>query len=983
MCDSVATRSQCERMKRLAWTSLLDTFLLEVALLGMGSVDVPEIAPVDTVEVLRQLHVRLDDHFRRLCNERRELDPISPVFALEHDLLQADVDALNHAVRSAVQEGLSPRHRQWWLPFVVYSAESGYHYAGAEYWQNFEQCTPGWRDDQRQWIRAWFEFFADQYEGAVPTGRFATHFTIIAWPITHSVLPSDLQRQLAQLLYEFSNAMTPALLSDPVTLGQRLQVRTASYSDRFRIFCENTTLVGQVAVALLSADDQPTSYLLASTLRRIVDDVEVEKQACHWLRSAQKTATRVRGNLTGENDGDTASERRPGVTTTDPKLFLKFEDGWYAYVELPDMTPLNTTSPDLYAQLGEFRGLVSGAARQIPRSALLYSGQEVQLAHWPRVDEPFLQLDGADEDVNILLAEKCVITRGPWWVFRKEDHGFAAEVKGKFVRPGQSYILIYSAPTLVPDVPWAMEVVARIEGVQAIELIVPNQINETEQAELSSRGIGVDSGITMRPVGVVASSWDGEGHIEWLAGESAILGIRSDIQPQRCQLTVDGRPYSSDWPAGEMELLLAIDALETGTHEVGVSLFGEGDSAIVSGSLAITIRDPQVRPEGATVGEGIRMLTAPARPSLSDLWDGRAVVSVDGPSGVDAELFVTLNGNNGRSLSEVKKAIRLPVDEQEWKKIAAEIRKSPQFNNKYDEAESCVVNVSLDGVGFAKLTCERGFQPLRWRFTKAHDGTFTAQLIDRTDGENTTVEFFDVEMPLSAQEKSPIGPIDVPPRGGLVIARSGESVATAILPTDPNAVFRLPKAHPTLPELRRRPGDVRRLIDGHAQWLEAELPADPFAAHAQHLVGEAISRSIGRLIGGRHWARLERDVARAIDIAGLLGQMRIAVGDSRKEQELAGMIALSLYLWSSPETLQSGFYNVIDPYLEAAGIRHGLVASGFLLKLADCPAALAGRREEETTTLLEQLLNTPLLYRAARFAVLGTRALSEESEGLT
>jgi hypothetical protein len=176
---------------------------------------VVDLASSSTVESLQHLHETLDAHFTSLHASREALEPSSPVFALEHDLSSEDLDLLKTTVRAAVKAGLGARHRQWWLPFVVYAAESGYDYVGDEYWRTFEQSTRGWRNDQRSWIKTWFQRFAAEHGGAVPTGAFARYFKIIAWPITHAVLPTYLQRQLAQLMFEFSGALTSELLDDP------------------------------------------------------------------------------------------------------------------------------------------------------------------------------------------------------------------------------------------------------------------------------------------------------------------------------------------------------------------------------------------------------------------------------------------------------------------------------------------------------------------------------------------------------------------------------------------------------------------------------------------------------------------------------------------------------------------------------------------------------------------------------------------------
>jgi hypothetical protein len=937
-----------------------------------------EVASSSTVELLQSLHESLNAHFAGLRDERSKLKPSSPVFALEHDLSEDHLDLLMTTVRAAVAGGLGAQHRQWWLPFVVYAAESGYDYIGDEYWRSFERRTPGWRDDHRYLIKWWFSKFAAEYGGAVPTGAFASTFTIIAWPITHGVLPTYLQRHLAQLLYEFSGALTSDLLDDPPALGLRLARRAASYTERFRIFCENTTLVGQVATALLSGNDEPTPYLLKSTLERIVADLSKQQQARHWLRSAQQSAHRARGFRTTTTQGQKSTKPRPLTRATDPRLYLRLEDGWNAYAELPDLTPLGADLPDVFRQLRVSRGFVSGGDRHVPPSGLLYPGQLMRLVRWPGRDEPFLRLDRADESTNRILADQCVMTAGPWWLFRRQGTGLAVEVKGKAVRPAHRYVLVGAGSVVAPAVSWCTEMAISAEGARAYELTVPEQVSEADAAALTTSGIAVVSYVSIRPVGIVASSWDGEGEVEWLAGEPAILGIRSELTAQRCRLTIGGAVFFLDWRPGNVELLFSLQRLAVGTHVASVCLLGDCDRQLTAGSLVITIRDPQIRPEGASIGEGIRLLASPARPTLSELWDERAHVTIDGPAGAQAEIQVSLRGRDGLPIADLKRSIYLPLDEDAWTVLAKGIRKDRRFCESYDEAESCVVSVARDGVGFATLTCDRGFQPLRWRFARAHDGHVVARLVDRTDGGDTAVEFYEVEAPLIAVSKPADREINAPPRGGLVIARSGDSTASLILPTEPNALFRQQRAlRPSVSATTRSAKEVRRLIDAHAKWLTAELPADAFAAFQQQLVGDAIARAIGTIFGGSRWVGIERKLAHAQDAADYLEEMQGAVGNSTAHQELASKIVYSLYKWLSPSSLLLGFNEVIAPHLTATGLADRPAVSRFLLMLAGRPGYLAEWDEQEAAFLLERVLQTPVLYRAARFAVLGTRALND------
>ncbi len=318
------------------------------------------------------------------------------------------------------------------------------------------------------------------------------------------------------------------------------------------------------------------------------------------------------------------------------------------------------------------------------------------------------------------------------------------------MRPGQQYLLVGANTETPPELPWCSRSATDVQAVQAYELSVPAQVSEREEAALLASGVSVVSHVAIRPVGLVASGWDGEGEVEWLAGEPAILGFRSDLMPRRCRVILDGSPYFLDWPSEDPDLLFCMEGLAVGTRELAVTLLGEDDRQLATGLLTITIRDPQVRPEGASVGEGIRMLAMPAHPTLGELWDQRAVVTVDGPQGSDAELTVTLSDDADSPLAIVSRSIRLPLSEGSWKVLAKSIRDDRRFGGAYDEAESCTINITRAEVGYATLNCDRGFRPLRWRFSRSHDGTVTATLVDRTDSGNTTVDFYDVEKPLMA-----------------------------------------------------------------------------------------------------------------------------------------------------------------------------------------------------------------------------------------
>lgn len=940
--------------------------------------NVEEVRRGETVEILEYLHRKLDDHFRRLHEPRQQLDPVTPVFVLEHDLSDTDLNLLKTTVRAAVAQGFGARVRRWWLPFVVYAAESGYDYAGDEYWPSFEALTPSWRAyGDRQRIKAWFVKFAADYGGAVPTGAFAQNFNIIAWPITHAVLPTYLQRQLAKLLYEFRTGLTTKLLSDPAALGARLASRTSEYSERFRIFCENTTLLGQVAAALLSGDDDESPYLVRSTLLRLVDGLSLERQSRLWLTQAKQSASRVRASgFRPQGSGPASSQRKERLpAATDPKLLLRYQDGgWRAYVQLPDLTSLHGRLPHVYDELRTSRARIDGFdGKMLATGRLTYSGQEVRLASWPRREAPFIQLERGSAPVNALIADQCMTSAGPWWLFRRRDAGPAVEVKGKFVRPGRSYVLVGDSALEPPNIAWLTETTIRVDGVRAFDLSVPQGIGEPDAATLDGTGLSVLADVVVRPIGVVASAWDGEGSVEWLAGESAMFGIRAERAPETCIMAIDGNPYTIAWPTQQSDLFISLDGLTIGTHEVVATLLASGDQPLAEGSLLATIRDPQVRPEGAASGEAIRLFASPAQPSLTELWAERATLSIDGPPNSTATLSVILRGANNQQLAKVRRRINLPMNSAAWRKFATREFRGSDLRGSYDEAESCEIAVSQAGIGFASLVCDRGFRALRWVVVKRHGGR-GARLVDRTDGDKTRIEFFPVESPLVGVAYESGAEIEAPPGGGLLRATAGDVEASVILPPDPNQLLATGSAHSSVQVNSKARHELMRLIQGHRAWLCADLPADPFARHQQRNTLEAITRALISTIAGNHWARVERKLEGS-DVLDHLDEMQAMIGDSYSQKALAKEIADCLWRWSdSLDSLLSGFADAIASTAANSRIDDPRLAASFLLSLARSPGRIADWNPLKRDELLDCIVTSPVLVRAARFAVLGTDA---------
>ena len=110
---------------------------------------------------------------------------------------------------------------------------------GDEYWTTFSRTIRSWKDfGDRAKVRGWFVDFSARYNGFRPEGRWAQHFSIIAWPIAHAILPRDLQGQFARHLYETRYALASLGNSTVDELGKVLGKSLAIGSSRFENFLE-------------------------------------------------------------------------------------------------------------------------------------------------------------------------------------------------------------------------------------------------------------------------------------------------------------------------------------------------------------------------------------------------------------------------------------------------------------------------------------------------------------------------------------------------------------------------------------------------------------------------------------------------------------------------------------------------------------------------------------------------------------------------
>ena len=684
---------------------------------------------------LSSWHDQLNQSFSNLRRERDSHGPDRPIFVLEHGLdLDSELPELQNAVRESVAGGGLPR--DFWLPYVVYATEVGYEYDGDKYWPVFAGQTPHWAelgDRAQTYIRNVFEKFAVEFGGARPTGTFAEHFGRIAWPITHAVLPSDLQKHLSRLLYEGRGMLKPELLGDHQALGERLADRAHNTPGRFQTFAENSSLLGLVAAGLL--EDEDTGLLRRSTLDRITEDLQSERDARRWLKGARTAAeaARLRGLVAVRPGGSTGEvvDRQDRFRWPVPELTVRSHAGlWDAYISLPAHDLVALSFRHLRSELETIRCRVRGVEGRRARGSLMYEIGPLRLSEFPTGGESVLELENPTEELKELLTDSCRLPDAPW-LFRLREPGFGIERRTRGVWPSTEYILLTKSGASVES-PLFESVRINTGGVDAYRFKVPKHFDDATKQSLGDLGLGVAPDLAVWPAGLVPAGWDGEGRAIWLEGEDPIIGIQSATATAECVVRTDEHRERFPWLPESGALFVKLTALDVGVHPISIGLLNADEDRLFEYPLEIRISAPTDSLSNAGARQGLRVATHPANPKLMEIWNEEAHVEANGPHGVKVQFDISLIGQGSRRLASERFSSELPVDEGRWRELFRSARGSEKLSSFLGQAEELLISASAKALGSTQTRAIRPFVPLRWDTGRDRDGPY-ARLVNHGD----------------------------------------------------------------------------------------------------------------------------------------------------------------------------------------------------------------------------------------------------------
>ena len=948
---------------------------------------------------LNQWQEHLSKHFSELAAKRRNHPGAPPIFALEHSLDGPEIKDLTKAIRAHIRSHApSPLHR---LPWIVYAAEIGYDFSGSEYWQTFEAKTPGWKiHGERKWMQRSYWWFHEEYGGVRPSGRWADHFTIICWPITHAVLPKDLQKQLAQALFEVRHSFSQDVLKDPTELGELISARSWSMTQRFRNFLQQADLVGQIAAALLLEGQNGTEGFLDSrTISRITLDLNHERQRREWLMQARNTAKerlRVIGlaraskrkNVPRNKEEARAVVQELGI---EPRLFLQPEDtdgaSWCVCLEIPNLSSLAERFPNASNVLKNSRCHVVGReGTPIARSGFLYNSRRLILSQWPRSDESLLEFESSHPDLEFLLKTECLLSPGPRWLFRIASDGMAYESKGLTVRPGQRYLVLDPRVSVTDGL--AKPIDLACHGIQGIIIDLPKALGPRDETAIQALGLAQSKSVQVWPAGLAPLSWDGEGYGEWVVDEHPILGIQCDHSLDSISVSLDNsvipKMELTDMVPGEPQFV-QLPTLPIGHHTIRIDYTAsEAKNPKSLGYLNVLMRVGAMQPwpHGISSAGPLSVRVDPPAPALEQLWDGQVQLDILGPSGRSVICRMSLLDKDEKRLANpIERRLTLPIEASDWKsKFNSIFRENKAVQNKYDAAHKCCLELNGGELGSFALYCEREFTPLRWIVLRMRDGTVNVRLIDDSGIEDKPQVFHSsYRNPLSAirLENSDEYQVDAP--GGLFLARQNEFSAGIIVGMRNLRSLSELAVSPEFPNPSRSLSYIMNGLMKVCSWSMAKSSGDIVTFTRRQKIVKAAIRHLTGLIAGKHWTEAEAEYSE---------------GDSSDHSILLRAVSRSANERSFASTLESHLDEITSAstrrriwLLANAAIDHRAIGNGtgnksatqnhtwmteLVLRVCSDPRVIQRYAASEFREGINRLLELSILVRAARYLILAT-----------
>lgn len=920
---------------------------------------------------------RLEGHFSSLAAEKAAHGHV--VYAIEHGLEPSEVDDLNAALSEHLDttKYLDPAN---WIVWIVAAAEIGYQYDGDEYWATFSERFPAWPAfGNRSQIRSWFRQFAAKFHGFRPSGRWADHFSIISWPIGHSILPRYLQSLFATHLHSLRFELARADVTSQEQVGELLRGRYHGGSSRFEDLLEQTGLTGRLVLALRDEDIQGAEApVYKQTLSRIVSDLEALRPVRSRFRDTRRVLRDARIRATRNlrsGGGDAEGARTPGASGSISPVRLiarQLSDGcWKLGVALPDLTAELEAAGVSLTTLDRLRiRFFDRSDYWMPGRNLgaYYSGRDQALARLPDpIDCPLLVLDREIAPVSALVSSRLRISGTGPWLLRVQGDGAARQVLGRHVRTGATYLVITQTPIPI-DLARSLEletVELGTDSAFAYRLEVPRGLVADQLATLKKLDLGYALRARVEPVGLVPR-WEGsDDSSTWLTTEEVLLRLSSDFPVRNFWVSIDGANAVRIPTGAGQNAIIAVEDLDSGSHSLSVLAEApdlSGGSLLEPEVLQLRVRAPRPWISDVTRNAGFSVTLDPFNAPLERLVSGRATLSVIGPAGRTVHAQVSLSDASGHVVERADLGhIKLPAEKSAVHRLVNKLAEEP-LSEKVEGAPHIGLSFAVDELGVSSVSFPHKVQPLRWKLEHNSDG-YRIRLIDEAGAdEEVSVFRFPITAPnrrvkVGLEECLKGAPVEPP--GALYVAKLGKRVFPIVVsvPAKERITSFADLAAPTsLERSLYATANIPKIVARYRLWRAARS-LGPLGALRKATVLTAFEQCICEIVCGAEWA----DRARK----SLNGQRHLV---NRLRKDLGGSPGFGARICSTDWGGYPQFSDAVAEFARIAevyGVCGNARLSDFALRLAFHPQSVRFDYPGLPSDLFEQIAINQQLLKGA------------------
>ena len=894
---------------------------------------------------LEEYQERAERRFESIARFREGLG--FPVFALEHGLADEEIKEISYLLR-----------------------------------ENLKSQTPEWEFDRYEFIRL-FTRFRDTYDGVRPSGAWAEHFRIIAWPITHAILPRYLQNQFAQTLFDLRFSLAGMDAVDPSTIGRMLAANVPNASSRFREFLQQEELTGRIVLALFDEDPvENREPINPQTLGRIVADLGRVRNARDWLRNTrQVVADRFRGigrglcpSEPGKGGGRMSRERTPFAVRPNMVLGHRGENRWSVRLEVPSFRSIASIGGNVHSFLKSTRCRLNGAGDFKPAGWLLSGNRKGVLKSWPDPQKPLILFERTNGRIENIIEGECRCGSGPFWLFKIGRDGVAREIKRLVVRPECDYLFL-STEELPESHPFASSCEIDCEGVKAVRLMIPATVSAEETEWLQEWELQVARTIRIWPSGLPGRDWDGEGGGSWLTTENPCFGILHDHAVDAYEFRVNG----GEWTvieAGESgcPVFVRIARLPAGSYTLSVrarrdsSLETVAETPAAEGFVQLDVREPEPWIPETPSRSGMIATLSPHDADLDLFWKNEIELLVTGPESHSVTFTVSLEDSHGKKIfsKRVKGHFRLPVSAGTWNDRFRRFLEQEKLDWKYMEASVCRLEIDGEELGKYVLRFERETLPLRWVLNRCRNKT-SIRLIDDTGLEETDPEisFFLMERPVEPQSlpfSESICGISEPGRG-LFVARKGKDQDAVILSIETKfRSFGELEPKPEFPEFLNGSDTMAEALRLSELWRTARSYG-PLAGIRQKKISGSILDVVCLAICAERWSKAETAFLDAPDSTDASRELERAVG--KNSPGFASALSRCCL------EVRDKDFSLISTQYSALAAKHSVCGNrelcDFALALVGGPDRFPGVLDHDLDKKLGEIGKNPTVLRGARF----------------